>query len=68
MRAIPIRYDLHSFGTDSEMREGAAIRDWYTCDEFGALIDLAPYTVREHARLGRLHAEKRSSGRGAHCS
>ncbi len=29
---------------------------------------VAPITVREHWRLGRLRAEKRRSGRGAHCS
>ena len=44
------------------------VRDWYTCDEFAAAVGMAPFTVREHCRLGRLNACKRSSGRGAHCS
>ena len=44
------------------------VRDWYTSEEFAEAVGMAPYTVREHARQGRLNAEKRSSGRGSHCS
>lgn len=40
--------------------------DWYDIDEFARLVEKAPFTVREWARLGRIHAEKRRSGRGAH--
>lgn len=43
-------------------------RDWYSTDQFGRAVSLAEFTVREHCRLGRLKAEKRRSGRGAHCS
>ncbi|MDP1797536.1 MAG: helix-turn-helix domain-containing protein [Planctomycetaceae bacterium] len=42
------------------------IHDWYDIDEFARLVGKAPFTVREWARLGRIHAEKRRSGRGAH--
>lgn len=40
--------------------------EWYDIDEFAHLVDKAPFTVREWARLGRIHANKRRSGRGAH--
>ena len=43
-------------------------RDWYSTDQFAGVVGLAEFTVREHCRLGRLKAEKRRSGRGAHCS
>jgi hypothetical protein len=33
-------------------------------EEAGALVGKAPFTVREWARLGRIKAEKRTSGRG----
>jgi hypothetical protein len=43
-------------------------RDWYSTDQFARVAGLAEFTIREHCRLGRLKAEKRRSGRGAHCS
>jgi hypothetical protein len=43
-------------------------RDWYSTDQFARVVGLAEFTIREHCRLGRLKAEKRRSGRGAHCS
>jgi hypothetical protein len=39
-------------------------KDFYSVEDFGELVDLAPYTVREHCRLGRLRAQKTSYGRG----
>lgn len=42
------------------------IKDWYSTDEFARLVCKAEFTVREWCRLGRIHAEKRQSGRGAH--
>lgn len=42
------------------------IKDWYSTDEFARLVGKAEFTVREWARLGRIHAQKRQSGRGAH--
>jgi hypothetical protein len=44
--------------------ERQRIKDFYEIDEFAKLVDKAPFTVREWARLGRIHAEKRKSGRG----
>jgi hypothetical protein len=46
--------------------EREQVREWYTTHEFAAAIGKAEFTIREYCRLGRLHGEKRSSGRGAH--
>ena len=43
------------------------IKDWYTNEEFAALVGKAEFTTREWCRLGRIRAEKRQSGRGKHC-
>ena len=42
------------------------VREWYSTDEFARIVGKAEFTIREHCRLGRLMAEKRLSGRGAH--
>ena len=39
-------------------------REWYSTEQFARVVGLAEFTVREHCRLGRLHAKKRRSGRG----
>jgi hypothetical protein len=41
-------------------------KEWYTTHEFARLLGKAEFTVREWCRLGRVRAEKRQSGRGAH--
>jgi hypothetical protein len=38
----------------------------YEIEEFAGLVGRASFTCREWARLGRIQAEKRRSGRGAH--
>jgi predicted site-specific integrase-resolvase len=40
-------------------------REWFTTDEFARFVGKAEFTVREWCRHGRMHAEKRHSGRGA---
>jgi hypothetical protein len=40
-------------------------KDWYTTAEAAQLLGKAEFTVREWCRHGRVHAEKRMSGRGA---
>ena len=40
-------------------------KEHYSTDEFARLVNKAEFTVREWCRLGRIHAEKRRSGRGA---
>jgi hypothetical protein len=42
------------------------VREWYSVEEFARIVGRAEFTVREWARLGRLKAEKRISGRGAY--
>ena len=46
--------------------ERQQIREWYTTEQVARLIGRAEFTVREMCRLGRIRAEKKLSGRGAH--
>jgi hypothetical protein len=48
--------------------EREAVKDWYSIDEFARLVGKADFTVREWCRLGRIRAEKKSSGRGKHAA
>jgi hypothetical protein len=48
--------------------EREAVREFYSTDEFARLVGKAEFTVREWARLGRIEAQKRKSGRGAHAA
>jgi hypothetical protein len=48
--------------------ERQTVRDYYTIEEFARLVGKAEFTCREYARLGRIHAQKRQSGRGAHAA
>lgn len=48
--------------------ERQTVRDWYSIEEFSRLVGKAEFTCREWCRLGRIHAEKRQSGRGAHAA
>jgi DNA-directed RNA polymerase specialized sigma24 family protein len=45
--------------------ERQQVREWYSVEEFAQILGKAEFTVREWCRLGRVHAEKRLSGRGA---
>lgn len=44
------------------------MKDWYTTEEVAEILGRDPYTVREWARNGRVHAEKKGSGRGKYQS
>lgn len=46
--------------------ERATVREWYSTEQVAELLGKTNYTVREWARLGRINAEKKGSGRGAH--
>jgi Helix-turn-helix domain len=52
----------------SALIERQQVRDWYTTEQVAQLVGKAEFTVREWARLGRIKAEKRKSGRGAFAS
>ena len=40
------------------------MKEYYTVEEFAALVGRECYTVREWCRLGRIKADKKQSGRG----
>lgn len=46
--------------------ERQTVREWYSTEQFAKLVGKSEFTIREYCRLGRLKAEKRRSGRGAH--
>jgi hypothetical protein len=48
--------------------ERQIVKDFYEVEEFARLVGKAAFTVREWARLGRIRADKRKSGRGAFAS
>ena len=50
----------------ADLQKQRTVKDYYSTDEAAALLGKAEFTVREWCRLGRIHAEKRMSGRGAH--
>lgn len=50
------------------LAEQQTIREWYTTDQMAQTLGKSEFTVREWARLGRIRAVKRRSGRGAHAS
>ena len=48
--------------------ERHTVKEWYGTEEFASIVGKSDFTVREWARLGRIHAAKRQSGRGAFAS
>jgi hypothetical protein len=42
------------------------VKDWFTTAEAARSLGRAEFTVREWCRRGRVHAEKKGSGRGRH--
>jgi hypothetical protein len=40
--------------------------EYYSVEQFARIVEREPFTCREWARHGRIKAEKRMSGRGAH--
>lgn len=50
----------------SVLVERQTVKDFYEIEEFARLVGKAEFTVREWCRLGRIRAEKKLSGRGAH--
>jgi hypothetical protein len=50
----------------TELLRQRTVKDHYEIEEFAEIVGKAPFTCREWARLGRIHAEKKNSGRGPH--
>jgi hypothetical protein len=48
--------------------ERQQVREYYSIEEFARIVGRAEFTCREWCRHGRIRAEKKSSGRGAHAS
>src|SRR5687767_13659322 len=49
-----------------QLVERESVKEWYEVEEFARLVGKADFTVREWARLGRVRAVKKASGRGPH--
>ncbi len=48
--------------------ERQQVREWYSVEEFSRIVGRSEFTCREWCRHGRIHAEKKFSGRGAHAA
>ncbi len=48
--------------------ERQQVREWYSVVEFAHIVSRSEFTCREWCRHGRIHAEKKFSGRGAHAA
>ena len=46
--------------------ERQTVKEFYEIEEFARMVEREPFTCREWARLGRIRAVKKNSGRGAH--
>jgi transposase len=46
--------------------ERQAVKEWYIPEEAAKLLGKAKFTVREWCRHGRVHCQKKKSGRGKH--
>lgn len=48
----------------NDIAQQRTIKEWYSTTEAAGMLGKAEFTVREWCRLGRVHASKRSCGRG----
>ena len=48
--------------------ERQQLREWYSVEEFARIVGRVEFTCRQWCRFGRIQAEKKASGRGAHTS
>lgn len=50
----------------TELLRQRTVKEHYEIEEFAGIVGKACFTCREWARLGRIRAEKKNSGRGPH--
>jgi hypothetical protein len=48
--------------------EGQQVRQWHSVEQFARAVGRSEFTCREWCRRGRILAEKKNSGRGAHAA
>lgn len=48
--------------------EGQQMREWYSVEEFARQVGRSAFSVRRWCLLGRIVAQKKTSGRGAHAA
>ena len=48
----------------NQLLQQHTVKDWYSTEEVAQILGKAEFTVREWCRNGRVHAEKKGSGRG----
>lgn len=48
--------------------QGHEVRHWYSVEEFARRVGRSEFTIRQWCRMGRIEAQKKASGRGAHAS
>ena len=48
----------------AQLLELRTAKEWYSTAEVGKILGKAEFTIREWCRLGRVHCEKKHSGRG----
>jgi len=63
VHALIERLDRIEAALSSLIQQGTS-KDWYGTEDLARTLGKAEFTVREWCRLGRIHAEKRHSGRG----
>ncbi len=51
-----------------ELVRQRTVKDYYDTEEMARIVGKAEFTVREWCRNGRIHAEKKGSGRGKYQS
>jgi hypothetical protein len=52
----------------SVLVESQQVRQWYSVEEFARAVGRSGFTCRQWCRRGRILAEKKNSGRGAHAA